>query len=152
MKVAVGSDHAGFPLKPAVLGALDELGAEHVDFGCFSEESVDYPDIGSSVARAVAAGEYDRGILVCGSGIGMSMVANKVHGIRAANCADVKSAALSRAHNDANVLALGARTVAPELAVAIVKEWFETGFDEGRHSGRLNKMTEIEKEESCEGG
>ena len=152
MKVAFGCDHAGFPLKPVVLNALDELGLKYADFGCFSEESVDYPDIGVSVARAVASGEYDRGVLVCGSGIGMSMVANKVKGIRAAYCENVKSAGLSRLHNDANVLTLGAKIVAPELAVEIVKEWFRTEFEGGRHSRRVGKMAEIEREESCQGG
>ena len=152
MKVAVGCDHAGFPLKSTVLGALDELDLKYEDFGCFSEESVDYPDIGASVARSVASGEYDRGILLCGSGIGMSMVANKVRGIRAAYCENVKNAGLSRAHNDANVLTLGAKVVAPELAVAILKEWFQTEFDAGRHGRRVNKITEIEREESCQGG
>jgi ribose 5-phosphate isomerase B len=152
MKVAVGCDHAGFPLKGTVLDALDKLGLKYEDFGCFSEESVDYPDIGAAVARAVASGEYDRGVLVCGSGIGMSMVANKVKGIRAANCENAKSAGLSRLHNDANVLTLGARVVAAELAVEIVKEWFQTEFDGGRHGRRVNKITEIEREESCQGG
>jgi ribose 5-phosphate isomerase B len=148
MKVAVGCDHGGFALKAAVLGALDELGVEHKDFGRFSEEPADYPDIAGTVARAVAAGEYDRGILMCGTGIGMSIAANKVKGIRAANCQEVVSARLSRAHNNANVLTMGGRILGPVLAVAIVKEWIQTEFESrGRHSMRVDKIGRLESGE-----
>ena len=148
MKVALGCDQGGFALKEAVLRALDELKVEHKDFGCFSEEPVDYPDIAGEVARAVASGEYDRGILMCGTGIGMSIAANKVKGIRAAHCEEVVSARLSRAHNNANVLTLGGRILGPELAAAIVKEWIQTEFDRGgRHSRRVNKIARLESGE-----
>jgi len=148
MKVAVGCDHGGFALKEAVLGALAELKVEYKDFGCFSEEAVDYPDIAGEVARAVASGEYDRGILMCGTGIGMSIAANKVKGIRAAHCEEVVSARLSRAHNNANVLTMGGRILGPELAAAIVKEWIQTEFDSGgRHSRRVNKIARLESGE-----
>ena len=150
MKVAVGCDHAGFGLKKTVLDALDELGVEYKDFGSFSQDPVDYPDVAREVARAVAAGEYDRGILMCGTGIGMSITANKVKGIRAASCENVVTARFSRVHNDANVLAMGGRTVEAALAEAIVKEWLQTEFESGgRHSRRLHKITEMENEEDC---
>ena len=145
MKVAAGCDHGGFVLKEAVLGALDELGVGYKDFGCFSQEPVDYPDIAGVVARAVASGEYDRGVLMCGTGIGMSIAANKVKGIRAAHCEDVVSARLSRAHNNANVLTMGGRILGPALAGAIVKEWMLTEFEsEGRHGRRVDKISRIE--------
>jgi len=148
MKVAVGCDHAGFVLKEAVLGALDEMKIEHKDFGCFSAEPVDYPDIAGQVGRAVASGEYDLGILMCGTGIGMSIAANKVKGVRAAHCHEVVSARLSRAHNNANVLTMGGRILGPELAAAIVKEWIRTEFDSGgRHSRRVNKVAQLESGE-----
>lgn len=148
MKVALGCDHGGFPLKQAVLDALDALKVEHTDFGCASEEPVDYPDVARVVAHAVASGEYDRGILMCGTGIGMSIAANKVKGIRAAHCEDVVSGRLSRAHNDANVLTLGGRILGPELAAAIVKEWLTTAFEGGRHARRVGKIVQMETDKS----
>jgi ribose 5-phosphate isomerase B len=148
MKVVLGCDQGGFALKGAVLRTLDELKVEYRDFGCFSEEPVDYPDIACEVARAVASGDYDRGILMCGTGIGMSIAANKVKGIRAAHCEEVVSARLSRAHNNANVLTMGGRILGPELAAAIVKEWIQTEFDSGgRHSRRVNKIARLESGE-----
>ena len=148
MKVAVGCDHAGFVLKKAVLDALDELKVEYKDFGCFSQEPVDYPDVAGEVARAVAAGEYDRGILMCGTGAGMSMAANKVKGIRAASCDNVVTARFSRAHNDANVLTMGGRILGPAVAAAIVTEWMRTEFESGgRHTRRVDKITRMECEE-----
>jgi len=148
MKVAVGCDHAGFVLKEAVLGALDEMKIEHKDFGCFSEEPVDYPEIAGEVGRAVASGEYDRGVLMCGTGIGMSIAANKVKGIRAASCNEVVSARFSRAHNNANVLTMGGRIVGPVLAAEIVKEWVQTEFDSAeRHSRRVDKIARLESGE-----
>ena len=134
MKVAVGCDHAGFPLKETVIAALRKLGAEVVDFGTHSLESVDYPDFGERVGRAVASGEVDRGVVICGTGIGVSIAANKVPGVRAALCHDVYSARMSRAHNDANVLAMGARVIGPGLAEAIVEAWLTTSFEGGRHA------------------
>ena len=148
MKVAVGCDHGGFALKETVLGALEEVKVEYKDFGCSSEEPVDYPDIAGEVACAVASGEYDRGVLMCGTGIGMSIAANKVKGIRAAHCEEVVSARLSRAHNNANVLTLGGRILGPALAAAIVKEWIRTEFDSGgRHSRRVSKIARLESGE-----
>ncbi len=148
MKVAVGCDHAGFVLKEAVLGALDEMKIEYKDFGRFSEEPVDYPDIAGEVGGAVASGEYDLGILMCGTGIGMSIAANKVKGIRAAHCPEVVSARFSRTHNNANVLTMGGRIVGPAVAAAIVKEWVQTEFSGAeRHSRRLNKVAQLESGE-----
>ncbi|MBO2521895.1 MAG: ribose 5-phosphate isomerase B [Clostridia bacterium] len=143
MKVAVGCDHAGFPLKETVIAALRKLGAEVVDFGTHSLESVDYPDFGERVGRAVASGEVDRGVVICGTGIGVSIAANKVPGVRAALCHDVYSARMSRAHNDANVLAMGARVIGPGLAEAIVEAWLTTSFEGGRHRVRVDKLNRI---------
>ncbi|HHY46648.1 MAG TPA: ribose 5-phosphate isomerase B [Firmicutes bacterium] len=140
MKVAIGSDHAGFHLKEEIKAFLSGKGIEFKDFGCHSPESVDYPDIGKAVATGVAAGGFDRGILVCGTGIGMSIVANKVPGIRAALCHDEFSARASRQHNDANVLTLGARVIGPGLAIEIVSVFLSTGFEGGRHARRVAKI------------
>jgi len=143
MRVALGCDHAGFDLKETVATVLRRLGAEIVDFGTHSRDSVDYPDYGERVGRAVASGEADRGIVLCGTGIGISIAANKVPGVRAALCHDVYTARMSRAHNDANVLALGARVIGPGLAEAIVEAWLTTPFDGGRHSPRVDKLNRI---------
>ena len=144
MKIVIGSDHAGFPLKEALKKAIRGMR----DIGTGSADSVDYPDFGARVARAVASGEYDRGILICGSGIGMSIVANKFPGIRAALCTDTEAARLSRMHNDANVLVLAGRRTDPETAVAITRVWLDTPFEGGRHERRLEKIRNIEKEKS----
>jgi len=144
MKIIIGSDHAGFPLKEALKKAIGGM----TDIGTGSADSVDYPDFGARVARAVASGEYDRGILICGSGIGMSIVANKFPGIRAALCTDTEAARLSRMHNDANVLVLAGRWTDPETAVAITRVWLDTPFEGGRHEQRLEKIRNIEKEKS----
>jgi len=146
MKVAVGCDHAGFELKEVVIATLRRLGAEVVDFGTYSRESVDYPDYGERVGRAVASGEVDRGVVLCGTGIGISIAANKVPGVRAALCHDVYSARMSRAHNDANVLAMGARVIGPGLAEAIVEAWLLTPFEGGRHALRVEKLNRIGKD------
>lgn len=142
MKIVIGSDHAGFDLKEALKGAFPGM----TDIGTDSGESVDYPDFGARVARAVSSGEYERGILICGSGVGMSIVANKVHGIRAALCTDRETARLSRMHNDANILVLAGRRTDLKEAVAIVTVWLETPFEGGRHTRRLDKIRNIEEE------
>lgn len=141
MKIALGSDHAGYRMKEEIADMLGSDGYEFQDFGAFSEASVDYPDIAQEVAEAVAAGKFERGILICGTGLGVSITANKVCGIRAALCADEYTARMSREHNDANVLALGGRVIGPELAKEIVRVWLTTGFDPlSRHAKRVAKM------------
>ena len=149
MKVAIGSDHAGYGLKEHFKQVLKDAGHEVTDHGTDSEEMVDYPSICAAVARAVAAGEADRGIVLGGSGQGEQITANKVRGIRAALCNDLYTARLCRAHNDANVLSMGARVVAKELAMEITQLFLTTPFDGGRHAVRLAEIAEIEKEESA---
>ncbi|WP_054951181.1 ribose 5-phosphate isomerase B [Numidum massiliense] len=144
MKVVIGSDHGGYHLKQEIKAVLADLEVEVEDVGCDCTDSVDYPDFALPVAQKVAAGEADRGILVCGTGIGMSISANKVKGIRCAVVSDPYSARMSREHNDANVLALGERVVGPGLAHDIVKTWMETPFAAGRHERRLCKISDIE--------
>ena len=149
MRVAVGSDHAGFPLKEAVVGFLRQQGVDLKDFGAFSPDRMDYTDPGREVAEAVANGEFDRGILICGTGIGMSITANKVPGIRAALCKDAYCATMAREHNDANVLALGGRVTEEETAFEIVRTFLATDFSgEERHAARIRKITEIERKYS----
>ncbi|MEW6183124.1 MAG: ribose 5-phosphate isomerase B [Bacillota bacterium] len=145
MRVAVGSDHGGFRLKQEILNFLRNQNAEFYDFGAFSTDSCDYPDVASTVAEAVARGEFTFGILVCGTGIGVSIAANKVPGIRAALCHDTFSARMAREHNDANVLTLGERVVGPGLALDIVRAWLNADFAGGRHAGRVDKITAIER-------
>lgn len=145
MKVAIGADHGGFRLKEAIKPVLDSLGVEYKDFGTYSEESVDYPDISAPVAKAVAAGEYDRGILICGTGIGIGIAANKIPGIRAALCHDTFSAHASREHNNANILTMGERVIGPGLASDIVKIWLTTEFEGGRHERRIAKISALEE-------
>lgn len=149
MRVALGADHGGYRLKEAIKGWLDEMGVEWVDCGTHSADSVDYPDYALEVARRVAGGECDRGILVCGTGIGMCIVANKVPGIRAALCHDVFSARATREHNDSNVLTLGERVVGEGLARAIVETWLSTPFAGGRHARRVEKIKVIEDGYAC---
>jgi ribose 5-phosphate isomerase B len=144
MRIALGADHAGVVLKHEVKRLLDALGIAYDDCGTFTEASVDYPDVAVDVARRVADGRADRGILVCGTGIGMAMAANKVAGVRAAPVADLDSARLSREHNDANVLALGARILPVERALEIVRTFVETPFLGGRHERRVRKIEGIE--------
>lgn len=148
MKIAVGSDHGGFLLKNEIMKHLKEKAIDFVDFGCFTTESVDYPDIGQAVGEAVAGGGYEKGIICCGTGIGISISANKVPGIRAALCGDCFSAKASREHNNANVLALGERVIGVELAKMIVDMWLGTEFQGGRHSRRVEKISSIEKKYS----
>lgn len=144
LRIAVGADHAGVALKDQLLRLLDERGIAYKDFGTHGTDSVDYPDFAADVAHAVAAGEYDRGLLVCGSGIGMAIAANKVPGIRAAVVTETESARLSRSHNDANVLALGARLTTPEVARSIVATFLDTPFEGGRHQRRIDKLTQLD--------
>lgn len=147
MKIALAADHAGFEEKEKIKSTLNELGVEYTDFGTTSTDSVDYPDYARKVGEAVAKGEVDQGLLVCGSGTGMAIAANKVPGVRAAVAWNEEIARLARQHNNANVLSLAARFTEPDEAAKIVKAWFAAGFDGGRHEKRVEKITEIEKEE-----
>ncbi len=147
MRVAVGCDHAGYALKGLVVDYLRTRGYEVVDEGTFSEESCDYPDFALKVATKVARGEVERGVLICATGTGMAMAANKVPGVRAAVANDLYTARFSRLHNDANVLAMGARVIGPGLAQAVLEVWMETEFEGGRHERRLEKMACIERGE-----
>ena len=139
--IAIASDHGGYALKQELIARLKERGLEYRDFGTFSEESCDYPDFGEPAARAVVSGECDRGILICGTGIGMSITANKIKGVRCALCGDCYSAELTRRHNDANILALGARVVGEGLALKIVDTFLDTPFSgDERHLRRIRKI------------
>ena len=148
MKISVGSDHAGYRLKERVVEHLESAGHDVVDVGTTSEESTDYPDFAEPVARMVATGETDGAVLVCGSGQGMCMTANKVRGVRAALAWTTEIAKLSRNHNNANALCMPARFVSEEDALAIVDAWLDAGFDGGRHERRVEKMMNIEKGEN----
>ena len=145
MKIALGCDHGGWELKNIIEGVLKSLDIEVVDMGTGNEDSVDYPDYGEKVAEAVSHGEVDRGIAVCGTGIGMSIVANKYPGVRAALCHDSFTARMSRLHNDSNILVLGGRVTGREVAVEMLKQWLATPFEGGRHKRRLDKIDHIEK-------
>jgi ribose 5-phosphate isomerase B len=144
-KIAIGSDHAGFDAKEKTKSELAALGVEVVDKGADNLESVDYPDFGAAVARAVASGEVERGVLVCGSGIGISIAANKIPGARAALCWNEETARLAREHNDANVLCFGSRFIQPEQAARMVRIFLETEFAGGRHTQRVEKLTALDK-------
>ncbi|EJO5346218.1 ribose 5-phosphate isomerase B [Clostridium botulinum] len=145
MKIALGSDHAGLPLKKEIIKHLEGKGIQIEDFGTYTEESCDYPDYAQKVAEKVVSKEFDFGILVCGTGIGISIAANKVKGVRAALCSDTFSAHACREHNNANILALGQRVVGVGLALDIVDNFLNAKFQGGRHEKRVNKMMEIEK-------
>jgi ribose 5-phosphate isomerase B len=149
MRLVIGSDHAGFELKEAVVRHLEDGGHQVVDVGTFSIEPVDYPPICADVARRVVRGDADRGIVIGGSGQGEAIAANKVHGARAALCHDEYTSRLSRMHNDATVLSLGARVVATALALEIVDVFLATGFEGGRHIARIEELAAIETEESA---
>lgn len=144
MKCGIGSDHGGFELKTIIKEYLEEMNIETVDFGTDSEASVDYPVYGQKVAEAVAAGEVDQGIVICGTGIGISLAANKVPGIRCALCTNEYMAEMTKRHNNANMLALGGRVVGSELAKNIVKTFINTEFEGGRHERRVNLIADIE--------
>ena len=141
---AIGSDHGGYALKQEIMKHLSERGIAYRDYGTYSEESCDYPDYGAAVGRAVASGECERGIVVCGTGIGISIAANKVRGVRCALCGDCFSAQMAREHNDANVLALGARVLGAGLALKIVDTFLDSAFAGGRHERRVAKLMAIE--------
>jgi len=142
--IAIGCDHGGFALKQEIMKYLDEQGLSYKDYGTYSDESCDYPIYGEAVARAVAGGECDRGILICGTGIGISIAANKVKGIRAALCGDCFSAEMTRRHNDANILALGGRVLGSGLALKIVETFLNPPFEGGRHARRVDLITQLE--------
>ena len=145
--IALGSDHAGLPLKKEIMALLGGMGLAYKDFGTYTEGSCDYAHFGQAAAKAVASGECERGILCCGTGIGISLAANKVRGIRCVVCSDCFSAKMSREHNDANMLALGARVVGSELARMIVEIWLTTAFAGERHQRRVNQIMAIENGE-----
>ena len=146
MKLAIGSDHVGLELKPAIIEYLKDLGHEVKDFGTYSSERTDYPIYGRKVAEEVAAGNFDGGVLICGTGVGISIAANKVKGIRAVVCSEPYSAKLSKEHNNTNIVAFGSRVVGIELAKMIVKEWLDAKFEGGRHSNRVKMISNIEYE------
>ena len=148
MRVAIGSDHAGFALKGELCSLLDELRVEYRDFGTFSADAVDYPDFVAPVARAVSRGDYELGIVLGGSGTGEAIVANKVRGIRCVQCTNPVVARLAREHNDANVIAFGARIIGTEVAKACLREFLSSQFTGGRHVARLEKLARIEAEEA----
>ena len=145
MKIAMGCDHGGIVLKPAIVAELQKRGIEIADKGCFDGESVDYPDYALKVAESVASGECDKGVLMCGTGIGISIAANKVKGVRCALCTDPLMAEMCRRHNDANMLALGAGIVGANLAERIVETFLTTEFEGGRHARRVALISDMEK-------
>jgi len=147
MKIAIGSDHRGYDVKRRVISVLENLGHEVFDVGPQKRESVDYPDYAFQVALAVSEGRVDRGVLICGTGIGMCIAANKVRGVRAAPCHDSITAEMSRRHNDANVLCLSADLLGDELIDRMVRIWLETEFEGGRHARRVDKITRFEQEQ-----
>jgi ribose 5-phosphate isomerase B len=144
MKIAIGADHAGYEVKEKIKKQLEEMNLEVQDLGTNSLESVDYPDFGAAVGREVASGKADEGIVVCGSGIGIAIAANKVHGVRAAQAWNEETARLARQHNNANVLSIGARVLPAEEIPKIVKAWFDAKFQGGRHEIRVEKISELE--------
>jgi ribose 5-phosphate isomerase B len=145
VKIATASDHAGYELKKGIIAYLSEKGIKHEDFGCSPDEKVDYVDYAEKAIKRVSSGEYDRAILVCGTGLGMAIVANKHKGIRATPCLDDYTAEMSRRHNDSNCLTLGARIVPLDEALSIVRTWLETEFEGERHQRRIDKIFDIEK-------
>ena len=144
IKVAVGCDHGGFILKESVVSTLERLGAEVVALGCYDESSVDYPVYGEKVARSVASGECALGVIMCGTGIGISIAANKVRGVRAAVVTNTYMAKLTKNHNNANIIALGGRVISPDEAAAIVEAWYTAEYEGGRHQRRLDMISAIE--------
>ncbi len=148
--IAIACDHSALEMKEAIKKMLDEMGLAYKDFGTNSEESCHYPIFGARAAKAVASGECERGILICGTGIGMSLAANKVKGIRCVACSEPYSARLSRAHNNANMLSIGARVIGPEMAKMIVGEFLNTAFEGGRHQLRVDMITALENGEDIE--
>ena len=149
MRIAVGSDHRGYHLKEKILGVLKSAGHETSDAGAAGDESVDYPDYASVVAKQVSEGGVDRGILICGTGIGMAIAANKYPGVRAAPCTDEVTAEISRRHNDLNILCLSADLLSPRVVERMVDVWIKTEFEAGRHARRVEKIADIEKTNGC---
>jgi ribose 5-phosphate isomerase B len=147
-RIAIGCDHRGFALKELIMSFLQNAGYSYQDYGCYSTEPVDYPDIALKVGQAVASGNFDQGILICSTGIGMCIAANKMKGIRAASCHNVFAAQRARQHNDANVLCLAGEDVDTNLALEIVKTFLTTDFEGGRHARRVNKIKALEREAS----
>ena len=143
--LAIGSDHGGYELKEHIKKYLDEKGVEYKDFGCYDESSVDYPDIAQKVCASINGGECENGILVCGTGIGISIAANKINGIRAAHCHDIYSAEMTKRHNNANVICMGGRVIGRELAFKIIDAWLGAEFEGGRHQTRIDKIHSLEK-------
>lgn len=143
MRIHLGADHAGYQLKEHVKSALEAMGHDVVDVGTHAEESVDYPDFAQAVGRAVASGEADAGVLVCGTGLGMAIAANKVPGVRAIQASDPEMARMARLHNDANVLTLPGRYIGPEQAAAVIDAFLTTAFEGGRHQRRIDKIDAI---------
>ena len=143
--IAIGSDHGGFELKNHIINYLKEKNIDIKDFGCFDENSVDYPDIAEAVCDSINSGESECGILICGTGIGISIAANKIDGIRAAHCHDVYSTEMTKRHNNANVICMGGRVVGRKLAFRIVDAWLGTEFEGGRHQNRIDKIHALEK-------
>ena len=146
MKIAVGCDHGGIVLKESVVSTLKALGAEVLDLGCYTTDSVDYPEYGEKVAKAVASRQADAGVIMCGTGIGISIAANKVKGIRAAVVTNTYMAKLTKNHNNANIIALGGRVISPEEAKDIVEAWYTAEYEGGRHQRRLDMISRIEDE------
>ncbi len=146
MKIAVACDHGGLQLKNALIKNMESQGYEVVDFGTYTTDSCDYPDYASKAAKAVASGECDKGVVVCGTGIGVSIVANKVKGIRCALVHDVFSAKATRQHNDTNMIAMGQRVIGEGLAIEILNAWLHTDYEGGRHDLRIQKMMALEEE------
>ncbi|NWF98193.1 MAG: ribose 5-phosphate isomerase B [Nitrospirae bacterium] len=145
MTIAIGCDHAGIELKKEILSLLNELRIKYIDFGTDTSASVDYPDFGEKVSDAISSGKIEKGILICGTGIGMSIVANKFPGVRASLCNDLFTAKMSRLHNDANILVMGGRIIGKDLAKEIVRTWVSTPFEGDRHCRRLEKIQKIEE-------
>ncbi|MBM4022582.1 MAG: ribose 5-phosphate isomerase B [Planctomycetes bacterium] len=150
MRIAIGSDHRGVTSRSRLVGLLERLGNQVVDCGSFGEDAADYPDVAADVARRVAGGSVERGILLCCTGVGMAVAANKVAGVRAATCHDEVTAEMSRRHNDLNVLCLSAGMLGPEMQEKIIRTWLETPFEGGRHARRVAKITALEAD--CGGG
>ncbi len=144
--IAIGSDHGGYALKQEIMAFLDGKGIPYHDFGCYTDASCDYPDIAKETCAAILDGRCEKGILICGTGIGISMAANKIHGIRAALCSDYYAAKYTRLHNDANVICLGGRTIGPGSACELVDVFLSTGFEGGRHQRRVDKVMALEQE------
>ncbi|MEA4928007.1 MAG: ribose 5-phosphate isomerase B [Candidatus Limiplasma sp.] len=150
MTIAIGCDHAGIDLKPHVIAVLEELGLPYQDFGTFTHDSVDYPVYGERAARAVADGRCELGIVLCGTGVGIGIAANKVHGVRCVMCTDCYSALMSREHNNANMLAMGSRVVGSELAKLIVRTWLTATFNGERHARRVGELDALDRGETLQ--